>query len=143
MGLFEEGEVITIGGSCGCGSCSTVYINQIVEQPITEKVMIDSVQKVIFNNPATIVIFEDGTKVVVKTTDGDEFQPEIGFAMAVMKKLFGSRGQYKKFIDKWLPEEVKEGICLCIFCQQEQRFRKAVSEIQAELETYEEGKRVV
>lgn len=137
MGLFEEGATITF-------TCDEIkFIEWQPEQPVAEKVMIDSVQKVIFNNPATIVIFEDGTKVVVKTTDGDEFQPEIGFAMAVMKKLFGSRGQYKKFIDKWLPEEVKEGECLCSFCQQERNFRKAVSEIQAELETYEEGKRVV
>lgn len=66
---------------------------------------VSDIRKVIFNDPATIVIFNDGRKVVVKTNGEDEFQPEIGFAMAMMKEIFHSRGAYKKWIASWLPAE--------------------------------------
>jgi len=59
------------------------------------------IKQVIFNNPATIVYFKDGSKVVVKTMDGDEFNEEVGLAMAIMKKMFGSSTAFKKFARKW------------------------------------------
>ena len=59
------------------------------------------IKQVIFNNPATIVYFKDGSKVVVKTMDGDEFNEEVGLAMAIMKKMFGSSTAFKKFSRKW------------------------------------------
>jgi len=68
--------------------------------------IINDIEKVVFNPPATVIIFKDGEKVVVKTSEDDEFDPEIGFAMAIIKKLFGSRSGFKKFIKKWLPEEL-------------------------------------
>lgn len=59
------------------------------------------IKQVIYNNPATIVYFNDGSKVVVKTIDGDEFNEEVGLAMAIMKKMFGSSTAFKKFAKKW------------------------------------------
>lgn len=59
------------------------------------------IKQVIYNNPATIVYFKDGSKVVVKTMDGDEFNEEVGLAMAIMKKMFGSSTAFKKFARKW------------------------------------------
>ena len=47
--------------------------------------------KVIFNGPATIVFWDDGTKTVVKCKDGDPFSKEAGFALCVLKKLTGDR----------------------------------------------------
>ena len=44
---------------------------------------IREIKNVIFNDPATIVFWEDGTKTVVKCQDGDEFDPEKGLAMAI------------------------------------------------------------
>jgi hypothetical protein len=44
---------------------------------------------VIYNDPATIIFWIDGTKTVVKC-DGEEYDPEKGFAMAVCKKVFGN-----------------------------------------------------
>jgi hypothetical protein len=70
--------------------------------------MSHGIERVIFNDPATIVFFDDGDKIVAKVTDDDEFQPEIGLAMAFMKKLFGSRTAYKNFVKQWVPEEEKE-----------------------------------
>lgn len=55
---------------------------------------IDKVKKVIFNPPATIVYWFDGTKTVVKAQDGEIFDKEKGFAMACAKKFFGNKGNY-------------------------------------------------
>lgn len=54
----------------------------------------DKVKKVIFNPPATIVYWGDGTKTVVKARNGDRFDKEKGFAMACAKKFFGNEGNY-------------------------------------------------
>lgn len=63
-----------------------------------------TIKKVIFNDPATIVIWYDGTKTVVKAHD-EEFDPEKGLAMAISKKFFGNKGNYFNEFKKWLPKE--------------------------------------
>lgn len=63
------------------------------------------IKKVVFNPPATIVFWRDGSKTVVKTQDGDVFDPEKGLAMAISKKAFGNTGSYFKEFKKWLPKE--------------------------------------
>lgn len=52
------------------------------------------IKRVIFNNPATIVFWEDGTKTVVKRQKGDRWDKEKGIAMAIAKKLYGNTGKY-------------------------------------------------
>ena len=66
---------------------------------------IPEIKNVIFNDPATIVFWEDGTKTVVKCQDGDEFDPEKGLAMAIAKKAYGNKGNYCNKMKKWLPKE--------------------------------------
>lgn len=63
------------------------------------------IEKVIFNCPATIVIWEDGTKTIVKADKGDIYDPEKGLAMAIAKKALGNQGNYYEVFKKWLPEE--------------------------------------
>ena len=58
--------------------------------------------KVIFNNPATIVFWSDGTKTVVKC-DNKYFDEEKGLAMAISKKVLGNNGNYYNEFKKWLP----------------------------------------
>ena len=60
---------------------------------------------VIFNDPATIVFWSDGTKTVVKASNGDVFNPEIGLAMAVAKRALGNKGSYNNIMRQWLPKE--------------------------------------
>ena len=55
---------------------------------------IPGIKKVIFNNPATIILWEDGTKTVVKCGEYDTFDPEKGVAMAISKKYFGNNEGY-------------------------------------------------
>jgi hypothetical protein len=63
---------------------------------------IPEIEDVIFNNPATIVFWNDGTKTVVKAQDDDAFDPEKGLAMAITKKAFGNKGNYCEKIKPWL-----------------------------------------
>ena len=67
-----------------------------------------SIKKVIFNDPATIVFWSDGSKTVVKCQDGDIYDPEKGLAMAISKKALGNKGNYCNEFKKWLPEEEEE-----------------------------------
>lgn len=60
------------------------------------------IKNVIFNPPATIVFFEDGTKTVVKTQEGDTYDPEKGLAMAISKRLLGNDHKYYWTFKKWL-----------------------------------------
>ena len=56
------------------------------------------VQEIIFNPPATIIKWIDGTKTVVKCSKNDRYDKYLGFAAAVVKKMFGSGSQVDKFI---------------------------------------------
>lgn len=47
-------------------------------------------KRVIYHNPATIVIWEDGTKTVVKCGEKDEYNPMLGLALCYMKKALGN-----------------------------------------------------
>jgi hypothetical protein len=59
------------------------------------------IKDVIFNDPATIVFWADGTKTVVKCQEGDEFDPEKGLTMAIAKKVYGNKGHYFETVKKW------------------------------------------
>ena len=63
-----------------------------------------AIKNVIFNDPATIVFWTDGTKTVVKAQD-EAYDPEKGMAMAIAKKALGNQGNYCNVFKKWLPEE--------------------------------------
>lgn len=66
------------------------------------------IKRVIFNNPATIILWNDGTKTVVKCGNRDKFDPEKGLAMAIVKKMSGNAGRYYRIFTKWLPGEETE-----------------------------------
>ena len=52
---------------------------------------VPSIEKIIFNSPATIVFWSDGEKTVVKCFN-EEFDPEKGLAMAISKRYLGFLG---------------------------------------------------
>lgn len=74
-----------------------------------EKLDPKNIKKVIFNPPATIVIFKDDTKVVVKTSDKEHYDPEKGFLMAMARIMFESRAEFNRLMDKNL-NECKENL---------------------------------
>lgn len=71
----------------------------------------DNIQKVIFNPPATIILWKNGSKTVVKCSEKDEFDPEKGFAMCLLKEMFGEK--YYKDMQKIIEEKSK-------FCEQKE-----------------------
>lgn len=93
-----SGKVIMSSG--GDGGTPTFNMRYNAKLTNIKKLCPDNIDKVIFNPPATIVIFKDGTKEVVKCSEGDEYSSENGFAQAMMNVMFGSRSQLKSFIRK-------------------------------------------
>lgn len=69
------------------------------------------IEKVIFNDPATIVFWKDGTKTVVKAQN-EAYDPEKGLAMAISKKALGNKRDYyipfKKLLKKFKPKETNK-----------------------------------
>lgn len=62
------------------------------------------IKKIIFNPPATVIIWGDDTKTVVKCSEDDKFNPEIGVAMCYMKKIYGSRHAFSKKVESYIEE---------------------------------------
>ena len=65
----------------------------------------NGIKNVIFNNPATVVNWEDGTKTVVKCQPGDTYSEELGLAMCISKKFFGNKGNFNEVFKKWIPDD--------------------------------------
>lgn len=75
----------------------------------TDRGFIPGIKKVIFNDPCTIVLWQDGTKAVVKCGENDIYDPEKGLALAISKKALGNKGSYYDEFKKWLPEKKDDG----------------------------------
>lgn len=73
---------------------TTAHSNFCVPHINIENIVDFRIKKVIFNNPATIVYWEDGTKTVVKCADNEPYDKEKGFALCFMKKALGNKGNY-------------------------------------------------
>lgn len=68
-----------------------------------------SIRKVIFNDPATVVLWSDGTKTVVKCGPEDTFDMEKGLATAIVKKMAGNDNRFHKVFKQWCkPDETNE-----------------------------------
>ena len=72
------------------------------------RVYIPAIKKVIFNNPATIVIWNDGTKTTVKCSERDEYSEEVGLAMCISKKALGNKGNFNEVFKKHIPGYIKK-----------------------------------
>lgn len=51
-------------------------------------------KKVRFSGPATIILWEDGTKTVVKCQEEDVWDDDVGIAMCYLKKMLGNKGNF-------------------------------------------------
>lgn len=65
-------------------------------------------ERVIFNPPATIVYWADGTETVVKC-ENEPFDAEKGIAMAVAKKMLTSK-DYNRLLDTAF--DYRESVCI-------------------------------
>jgi len=64
--------------------------------------IVPDIEKVIFNDPATIVFWSDGTKTVVKTQNNEKYNKEMGLSMAISKKMLGNNSKYYNTFKKWI-----------------------------------------
>lgn len=67
-----------------------------------------SIRKVIFNDPATIVLWSDGSKTVVKCGPEDTYDMEKGLAMAIVKKMAGNDNRFHKVFKQYTKKKKKE-----------------------------------
>ena len=63
----------------------TIFLRFLKDLSVTS-----DIKKVIFNGPATIILWDDGTKTVVKCKEGDPYSKEAGFALCLLKKWSGN-----------------------------------------------------
>ena len=66
------------------------------------------IERVIFNPPATIVFWKDGTKTVAKA-ENEPFDAEKGFAMAVAKKFLTSKDYHRIMASA---KDYRESVCI-------------------------------
>lgn len=89
----------------------THTLEKIIEDGFEKLSKMYSISDVIFNDPATIVIWGDGSKTVVKA-ENEAFDPEKGLAMAISKKMFGNKYDYyevfKKYVGKYEKKKHKK-----------------------------------
>ena len=57
-------------------------------------------KKVKFSGPATIILWEDGTKTVVKCQEDDVFNEYTGVLTCFAKKMFGNKANFNNIINK-------------------------------------------
>lgn len=95
----------------GVPICSTYTIK--VAEPATKKWLDEAIMKifgiesrkapkakqVILNDPATVVIWEDGTKTVTKAQDGDEYDDKVGLLLCGVIKASNNRVRAVDFED--------------------------------------------
>lgn len=84
------------------------------------------IDRVIFNDPATIILWKDGSKTVVKRSDDDVWDPEKGFCMAVIKKLYGRTSFIKRFME---PEEEMSILTVEEACENLKNFGKKLNDM--------------
>ena len=67
---------------------------------------VPDIKDVIFNPPATIALWADGTKTVVKCQEreNNEYSKVVGLAMCICKKVYGNKGNYNNIFKKFIKE---------------------------------------
>ena len=68
--------------------------------------VLPEIKQVIFNYPATVVIWDDDVKTVVECQKGDNYSMESGLAMCIAKRMMGNKSNFNKQIKKYT-ENVK------------------------------------
>lgn len=144
--IINENELTTIASLMGPTDIFYNLLSEMIETKMERMTINDDItdrlfgchdtlgsrliKKVIFNDPATIVFWVDGTKTVVKAHD-EKYDPEKGLAMAIAKKHLGNQGNYYNTFTKWLPNETDEEII--------EKLKEALKEMRAKSKANKKG----
>lgn len=66
------------------------------------------VKRIIYNNPATIVFWMDGTKTVVKKAKGEKFNKYTAFCAALAKKMYGNNSRVNAIVASGFDQTAKK-----------------------------------
>lgn len=86
-------------------------LKEEIQMKTKSKIAYNPIKKVIFNDPATIVFWKDGTKTIVKRQEGAEFDPEKGLAMAICRHFLCNicgLERYDGVFKRYMPKEMKK-----------------------------------
>ena len=76
--------------TCDCTCSCDKDDNALKDYDYGTSNILDDIKQVIFNDPATIVTFSDGTKVCVKANENDKFSKEVDLMYALVKRLYAN-----------------------------------------------------
>lgn len=113
----QRSEVASVTLKPGCLATCSHYCPRMISispEHLTFSILADhnkdySIKRVIFKDPLTIVLWNNGDKTIVKCQEGDIYDPEKGLAMAICKYVYGNKSRYNEIFKKWLPEDVSDG----------------------------------
>lgn len=96
--------------NAGTENKATAYVNYIDSwaMNINRALLWSSpndIKKVIYNDPATIVLWKDGSKTVVKCSPEDTYDKKMGFLLCMFKRRCGSSRAFNDALRRWCPEE--------------------------------------
>lgn len=64
-----------------------------------------TVDHIIYNDPATIVFWKDGTKTVVKKSPKEPYNKYTAFCAALAKKVYGNNSQVNKIVEAGIEQK--------------------------------------
>jgi len=94
--LGKIGSIVDISSLSCATSCKPEKKLYQFTDIFGKKYSVPLIKRVMFQNPATIIFWEDGDKTIVKCDECDAYFEHIGMADAIMKKAFGSRSVWLK-----------------------------------------------
>ena len=83
-----------------------------------------TIDKVIYNPPATIILWNDGTKTMSKCDEEDTYNKATGFMLCVLKKKYGNktvRQMFNRYVYN-IPKAKTNGVV--VVQPSEKKFRK-------------------
>lgn len=85
-----------------------------------------TIERIIYNPPATIVFWNDGTKTIAKCEYGDIYTKEMGFMLCVLKKKYGNK-TFHDMLHKYVYDvpDVPNKDGMIVWSKEEEKKRKA------------------
>lgn len=102
------------GDYCDCESCAECNYDDLDDY--LDEVTCHDIKKVIFSGKATIILWDDGEKTVVKCQKGDKYDPEKGLVMALLKYIMGN--------DNTFNDEINEAMKKAVFVDENKKDTK-------------------
>ena len=106
-------RVLSIRQARDCGLAERVTIEGLLKDDLGPRSygttgLMEKAVKVIYNPPATIAFWADGSKTVVKCDKDDVYDPKYGLALCYMKKALGSSRAFNDALRAGREEDVRE-----------------------------------